>query len=72
MRQLSERLVECVESLAEQQRTVIHRHYFQQVPFDEIAATMNLTKGRISQVHRAALMQLRELQKRHATFAVTV
>jgi RNA polymerase sigma factor for flagellar operon FliA len=71
MRQLSERLAESVESLSEQQRLVIHRHYFQQVPFDEIAVTMKLTKGRISQIHRAALMQLRELQKRHATFSVT-
>jgi RNA polymerase sigma factor for flagellar operon FliA len=71
MRQLSERLAESVESLPEQLRLVIHRHYFQQVPFDEIAATMKLTKGRISQIHRSALMQLRELQKRHATFSVT-
>ena len=71
MRQLGERLTECVEALPEQQRIVVYRHYFQQVPFDEIASALKLSKGRVSQVHRAALMQLRELQKRHATFSVT-
>jgi RNA polymerase sigma factor FliA len=72
LRQLVERLSEAVASLPEQQRVVIHRHYFQQVQFDEIASTMQLTKGRISQIHKAALLQLRELQKRHAGFALTV
>lgn len=72
LRQLSERLAESVATLPEQQRIVIHRHYFQQVPFDEIATAMELTKSRVSQIHRAALMQMRDLQKRHAEFIVTL
>jgi RNA polymerase sigma factor for flagellar operon FliA len=72
MKQFRERLVECVQSLAEQQRTVIHRHYFQQMPFDQIAETMKLTKGRISQIHSAAVARLRELQKRHGLYAATL
>jgi RNA polymerase sigma factor for flagellar operon FliA len=72
MRQFRERLAACVQSLAEQQRTVIHRHYFQQMPFDQIAETMKLTKGRISQIHRAAVERLRELQHQHALFATTL
>jgi RNA polymerase sigma factor FliA len=72
MKQFRERLAECVQSLAEQQRTVIHRHYFQQMPFDQIAVTMKLTKGRISQIHSAAVARLRELQKRHCLFAATL
>ncbi|PTT87306.1 hypothetical protein DBR42_11910, partial [Pelomonas sp. HMWF004] len=33
---------------------------FQQQPLDEIAVGMGLTKGRISQIHHAALKRLRE------------
>lgn len=72
MRQLTQRLTDCVDSLPEQQRIVIHRHYFQQVPFEEIAASLQLSKGRVSQVHSAALASLRELHKRHATFQLTL
>jgi RNA polymerase sigma factor for flagellar operon FliA len=62
--QLKRHLADLVNSLPQQQRTVIHRHYFQQVPFEEIASAMKLTKGRISQIHRAALASLAELQQR--------
>jgi len=72
MRQLVQRLADCVESLPEQQRVVIHRHYFQQVSFDEIAASLRLSKGRISQIHSAALAGLRELHKRQAAFQLTL
>jgi RNA polymerase sigma factor FliA len=72
MHQLSQRLVECVESLPEQQRVVVHRHYFQQMPFVEIADSLKLTKGRVSQIHSAALLNLRALQKRHALFEMTL
>ncbi len=72
MHQLSRRLADCVESLPEQQRAVIHRHYFQQMPFVEIADALKLTKGRVSQIHSAALLSLRALQKRHALFEMTL
>ncbi|RZI94577.1 MAG: sigma-70 family RNA polymerase sigma factor [Rubrivivax sp.] len=58
--QLRRRLAELTERLPEGERRVIFRHYFQQLPFDEIAAGMNLTKGRISQLHHAALRRLRQ------------
>jgi RNA polymerase sigma factor FliA len=67
-RQLQERLAAAVQSLTEQERFVIRRHYYQQQPFDLIAATMGLTKGRVSQIHRSALLHLKEAQKRHAWF----
>lgn len=60
LEQLRRRLGEVVSRLNDQQRTVIRYHYLQQHPFDEIAQMMNLTKGRISQVHRQALQALRE------------
>ncbi|WP_310261297.1 sigma-70 family RNA polymerase sigma factor [Roseateles saccharophilus] len=58
--QLRRRLAELTERLPEAERRVVFRHYFQQQPFDEIAASMNLTKGRISQLHHAALRRLRQ------------
>ena len=61
MKQLRARVAELVEQLPEQERFVIHRHYFQQVRFDEIAAGWGVTKGRVSQVHHAALARLRAL-----------
>jgi RNA polymerase sigma factor FliA len=59
LRQLRERLVLAIEGLPAQERTVIRSHYLQEVPFEEIAATLQLTRGRISQVHRRALLRLR-------------
>jgi RNA polymerase sigma factor FliA len=72
LQQLSQRLADCVRSLPEQQRVVIHRHYFQQMPFDDIAASLSLSKGRVSQVHSAALANLRDLHKRYAAFQLTL
>ena len=60
MRQLESRLDKLVRELPERESKVIRQHYFQQVPFDEIAASMGLTKGRISQIHLRALTMLKE------------
>jgi RNA polymerase sigma factor for flagellar operon FliA len=59
MRQLRQRLVLAIEGLPAQERTVIRRHYLQEVPFEQIATDLQLTRGRISQVHRRALLRLR-------------
>jgi len=59
LRQLRERLARAIEGLPAQERTVIRSHYLQEIPFEEIAATLALTRGRISQVHRRALLRLR-------------
>lgn len=59
LRQARERLLRAVDALAPQERTVIRNHYLQEMPFDEIAASLQLTKGRISQIHRQALLHLR-------------
>jgi len=50
-----------LDQLSEQQKTVIHQHYLKEVPFDEIAALMKITRGRVSQLHRQGLLRLREL-----------
>jgi RNA polymerase sigma factor FliA len=59
--QLRKRLRRLVDLLPEMDRRVLHHHYYQQVPFEEIARSSNLTKGRISQIHHAALSRLRQL-----------
>ena len=59
--QLRARLRRLVDQLPEQERRVLHHHYYQQVPFEEIARTACLTKGRISQIHHSALRRLRQL-----------
>lgn len=60
LRQLRQRIVELVHSLPAQELRVVHEHYFQERPFQDIAEAMRLTKGRISQIHHRALGRLRK------------
>jgi len=50
-----------VARLPERLRRIVEAHYFQHVPFVDIAAASGLTKGRISQLHSQALRELREI-----------
>ena len=59
LQQLRERLLRAVEALSTQERTVIRSHYLQGLAFEEVAAMLQLTKGRISQIHKQALQHLR-------------
>jgi len=69
--QLRRQLADLTGQLPVAEHRVIFRHYFQQQPFDEIAAGMALTKGRVSQIHHAALKRLRaQLQRLQAGSAV--
>jgi RNA polymerase sigma factor FliA len=54
---IMERLV-C--TLPEQEEKVIRLHYYHQKRFDSIAEAMQLSKGRISQIHHRALRRLHE------------
>jgi RNA polymerase sigma factor for flagellar operon FliA len=60
LRQLREGLVRLVDALPDQERRVIKYHYFQNIEFTEIARIFGVTKGRISQIHKSALVLLRE------------
>ncbi len=53
-------LTQRVESLPEPERTVIRQHYLNDLLFSQIATMLGLTRGRISQIHRAALEKLRK------------
>lgn len=65
--QLRRQLADLLQKLPQAERQVIHRHYFQQVAFDQIALGLGLSRGRISQLHHAGLKRLREhlRQARH-------
>lgn len=60
LRELRSRIAGIVENLPPQERRVLRSHYFQEVSFEEIAATMGLTRGRISQIHRQALQLVKD------------
>jgi RNA polymerase sigma factor for flagellar operon FliA len=57
---LVERAAAEVARLPERDRRFIELHYVEEVNFDQIAALFGLTKGRISQLHKAAMLLLRK------------
>jgi len=59
-RQLQETLSKLVRALPEQERRVVQYHYYHGLDFTEIAKLLELSKGRISQIHRQALQLVRE------------
>jgi RNA polymerase sigma factor FliA len=63
LHQLRQQVAQLLQQLPETEQLVLHRHYYQQVPFEETARVLGLTKGRVSQIHQAALKRLRTLVK---------
>lgn len=61
--QLSDALRRALEQLPEREQMVLTLHYFQHVPFVDIASQLQVTKGRISQIHRQAIETLRAQMK---------
>ncbi|HEF5875104.1 TPA: sigma-70 family RNA polymerase sigma factor [Burkholderia cenocepacia] len=59
-RQTKTRLAAAVLHLPERTRKIIQYHYFHGLAFEQIADILGVSKGRISQLHRAALTELRE------------
>jgi len=63
-RDIESRVMAEIEALPDAQRSVMVQHYKHGMPFNEIAVLLRLTKGRISQLHRAAIVRLRDSLKR--------
>ncbi|HVK94161.1 MAG TPA: sigma-70 family RNA polymerase sigma factor [Noviherbaspirillum sp.] len=59
LKQLHQQIRQMLEKLPGNERRVIKYHYLQQLPFEEVARILNLTKGRVSQIHKEALNRLR-------------
>jgi RNA polymerase sigma factor for flagellar operon FliA len=53
------RVLEEIERLTGAERTVMQQHYLNDVPFTQVAKLLGVSKGRVAQIHRAALLRLR-------------
>ncbi|MGU7783209.1 sigma-70 family RNA polymerase sigma factor [Burkholderia sp. PU8-34] len=58
-RQTKARLSDAIARLPDRERKIVQHHYFHGLTFDQIGRILDLTKGRVSQMHRAALAKLR-------------
>jgi|SRR5581483_867273 len=54
------RLVRLVDALPERERLIVRYHYFEHMEFQAIAEVLEVTKGRVSQLHARALQLIRE------------
>jgi RNA polymerase sigma factor for flagellar operon FliA len=71
MRQLRQRIVHAVDALPAPEKVVVRSHYLQEVPLAEVAAMLHLTRGRVSQIHRRALLRLRALVREDADWTAS-
>lgn len=61
-------VVRAMGHLPDREHAVIRYHYFEGMIFDQIGALMNITKGRVSQLHKSAIRRLRERLDRSEYF----
>jgi RNA polymerase sigma factor for flagellar operon FliA len=59
LQQLVRKAAALLDTLPDTERRVMKSHYQQQRPFQDIAADLGLTKGRVAQIHKSALARLR-------------
>lgn len=60
LKQLRARIGALLDGLPGKHRQVIAYHYLQQCAFEEIADLLQVSRGRVSQIHKEALLKLRE------------
>jgi len=63
--ELVHRVHQTIDGLPEREAYVMRQHYRNGVSFQQIAGLLGVTKGRVSQIHRAALQRLRGLLAKH-------
>ncbi len=57
---LSAHLDILVDRLPERERCIVRYHYYHGMPFEELAKCLDISKGRVSQLHKRALQRIRE------------
>ena len=57
-----------LEALPERDRDILRYHYLESMGFDEIGNLLGVTKGRISQIHKAAIALLRKRVSNNGRF----
>lgn len=55
---LSRLIARLIELLPRQEQQVLQLHYYQKQGFDEISRSLEITKGRVSQIHKKAILGL--------------
>lgn len=65
---LQRRVKLLVEQLPDQERSVIRHHYLQELSFGQIAESLGVTRGRVSQIHRRGLLLLQQALSRTEGF----
>lgn len=60
LEQLRDLLKNAIDFLPERESQIVRYHYLQGTPFDVIADLLGISKGRVSQLHKRALQQLRD------------
>lgn len=58
--QLRKRVRALVDLLPEREQRIIKSHYLQHIPFEQIATTLGVTRGRVAQLHKQALNRMRD------------
>jgi RNA polymerase sigma factor for flagellar operon FliA len=56
---LSSQLALLIDNLPERERLIIRSHYFYGMAFEDLANLLEVTKGRVSQLHKRALQKIR-------------
>ena len=59
--QLIERIRAIVERLSDNERTVINTYYYQFMNYDQISNLLNVSKARISQIHKGAISSIKKI-----------
>jgi RNA polymerase sigma factor for flagellar operon FliA len=65
------RLHEELASLPEREQNILRQHYIGGLSFDQLASLLSISKGRVSQLHRAALESLRKRLRERGYFRIT-
>lgn len=55
---LSKLITRLIELLPQQDQQVLNLHYYQKQGFDEVARALGITRGRVSQIHKKAILGL--------------
>lgn len=63
--ELKEKLAEAIEHLNEKEKLVVSLYYYEHLKIREIAAIMNITESRVSQIHSASIVKMKHKLKNY-------
>ena len=59
--ELKQKLGEALETLTEKEKTVVLLYYYEDMTLKEIAATLEVTESRVSQLHTKAIVKMKKI-----------